>query len=230
MTVPAICYGLGYLTGVAAFAWMARRRGFTSNGVWVIMQAGLIGGLAGANLAQWLLGSSAGKTVLGGILGGWLAVDVIKRRLRFTRPTGDLFAVALCAGEAVGRLGCFFGGCCFGKVTDVPWAVWQHGAHRHPTQLYLSVASLGVLGVLIVLERSRPLVNRVFCTQGSLYCLARFSIEFWREGGELLFGLTAAQVACMLGFFYFAVRLWRLDGTHSLASPPIIAPAMEESH
>ena len=111
------CYALGYLTGLAAFVLMARRRQLATAG---IMSVGLIGGLAGANLAQWLFGGAAGKTVLGGIAGGYLTIILYKRYLGLRRPTGDLFAVAISAGEAVERWGCFFGGCCYGKACAVP--------------------------------------------------------------------------------------------------------------
>src|SRR5689334_16000633 len=182
MTLSAVCYGLGYLTGAAAFWWMARRRGFQSSSIWTILQIALVAGLVGANAAQLLLGGTAGKSVLGGIVGGWLGVVVAKRYLRIRRPTGDLFAVALCAGEAVGRLGCLFGGCCYGKASDLPWHIWQHGAYRHPTQLYLSVACLLILCVLLLIERSQPPSNTLFNTQGTLYCAGRFIIEFFRAG------------------------------------------------
>lgn len=171
MTLSAGCYAAGYLTGLAAFAWMARRRGLATEGIFALLVAGIIGGLLCANVAQWLTTGTAGKTVLGGIAGGYLAVALAKRWLGIRRPTGDLFAVAICAGEAVGRWGCFFGGCCYGKPTGIAWAVWQHGAYRHPTQLYLSLSCLLILIVLILLEarRNQPLPeNALFCAQGSL--------------------------------------------------------------
>ncbi len=209
-----LCYALGYLTGVAAFHGMARRRGIATSGVMALMGAGLIGGLIGAHLAQWVFGGEAGKTVLGAIAVGYLSVALYKRLLGITRPTGDLFAVALCAGEAVGRWGCFFGGCCYGLPVSraaVPWAVRQHGAWRHPTQVYDSLACLLILGVLIAAERRRPLENALFYLQGLLYCAARFGIEFLRwHDAPPSDGLSAAQWACAAGFVFFTVQLVRL--------------------
>jgi phosphatidylglycerol---prolipoprotein diacylglyceryl transferase len=207
MTLSAVCYGLGYLTGVLAFVWMARRRGMATSGILALMQAGLIGGLLGANAAQWALGGAAGKTVLGGVAGGYLTVALFKRALGIRRPTGDLFAVALCAGEAVGRWGCFFGGCCYGKVCLFPWAVAQHGALRHPTQLYLSLACLLILACLLWSARRNPPENGLFYLQGLLYCGARFAVEFYREVGPLALGLTTAQWVCLAGMAFFGVRL-----------------------
>ena len=215
MTLPAVCYALGYLTGLAAFAWMARRRNLATAGIMAVMGAGLLGGLAGANLTQWAYahlggGGEGGKTVLGGIAGGYLSVLLYKRYLGLRRPTGDLFAVAVSAGEAVGRWGCFFGGCCYGKVCAMPWAVHQHGAWRHPTQLYLSGANALILVALWRFDRTRPPENGLWYLQGVLYCTARFVIEFFRDGPPPVGGLTGAQWACLAGFAFFSVRLARL--------------------
>jgi phosphatidylglycerol:prolipoprotein diacylglycerol transferase len=206
-------YAAGYLVGVAVFAVMARRRRLSTMGVWMLSFAGLAGGLAGANLGQWIGsgGTEAGKTILGGVAGGYLSVIVAKRFLGLRRPTGDLFALALSAGEAVGRWGCFVGGCCFGKVCDLPWAVYQHGALRHPTQAYLSLAALFTLAVLLVLERRGTLPeNGLFYIQGALLCALRFIIEFYRDGHALLLGLTTAQIVCLVGVGVFGTLLYRL--------------------
>src|SRR6185436_8498959 len=114
---------------------------------------------------------------------GYVCVILYKRFSKITRPTGDLFAVSRMAGEAVGRWGCFFGGCCHGKPTDLPWAVFQHEALRHPTQVYLSLASAVILALLLCREFRRPLPeNGLFYLQGALYSVARFAIEFYRDG------------------------------------------------
>ena len=209
ITVPlasTVCYALAYLTGLAAFCIMAKKRRLATQGMMAVMGAGLIGGLVSANVIQILTGSP-GKTVLGAIAGGYLVVTLYKRKLGITRPTGDMFAVAICAGEAVGRWGCFFGGCCYGKACSVGWAVWQHDAWRHPAQLYLSAACLVILGILLLYMRRNPPENAIFYLQGALYCIARFVVEFYREGSVLAVGLTLAQWACLAGFIFFAIRL-----------------------
>jgi phosphatidylglycerol:prolipoprotein diacylglycerol transferase len=210
-------YAAGYLIGVAVFAAMARRRRLSTTGVWLLSFAGLAGGLLGANIGQWLGtgGTAAGKTILGGVLGGYLVVIVAKRFLGLRRPTGDLFAVALSAGEAVGRWGCFVGGCCYGRVCDLSWAIHQYGAFRHPTQAYLSLAALFTLGVLLYLEwRGTLPENGLFYTQGVLLCALRFIIEFYRDGHAVLLGLTTAQIACLVGIAVFGTLLYRLLRLH----------------
>jgi phosphatidylglycerol:prolipoprotein diacylglycerol transferase len=220
ITLSSVCYALGYLAGLGAFVWLARRRGLATEGVMALLFAALVGGLAFANLTQWVFTDEAGKTILGAVAGGYLTVVLFKKYLGIRRPLGDLFALAISAGEAVGRWGCFFGGCCYGKPSHIPWAVWQHGAWRHPTQIYLSLTSLAIFAILLRLELRRKLPeNGLFYIQGTLFCATRFVIEFFRETPPPAFGLTLAQWACIAGFLFFSARL-------ALALKPNAQPAL----
>ena len=224
MTLSAIFYGAGYLTGLIAFVLMARSRRLLTDGVMTLLAIALLGGLVFAIAAQRLIGGTAGKTVLGGIVGGYLCVAIGKRAMGIRRPLGDLFAVAISAGEAVGRLGCFFGGCCYGKACYLPWAVYQHGLMRHPTQIYLSLGNLAVLGVLLKYNSGRPPENTLFYLQGTLYCIVRFVIEFLRDTPPPVMGLSSAQWACVAGLLYFGYWLCKslrsgLPKTGSSAPP-----------
>ena len=123
---------------------------------------------------------------------------------------GTPVAVGIAAGEAIGRWGCFFGGCCYGKQTHVAWSVYQHEAYRHPTQIYLSVAAALILIVLLAYERLSPPENALFCFQGLLMCVSRFLIEFYRDSPPAFQGLTTAQWACIPGALFFAIMHHRL--------------------
>jgi len=171
--------------------------------------------LVGANVAQFVGsgGREIGKSVLGGIIGGYLSVHGYKAAIGLRRPLGDLFAFALSAGEAVGRWGCYFGGCCFGRDAGVAtwWTTYQHGANRYPTQVFLSLASALIFALLLVLERRRVLPeNGLFFVQGLLACAARFGIEFYRTASPVMLGLTAAQWACLVGVVFFGAMLARM--------------------
>lgn len=185
-----------------------------TDGIAIVAAAGLLGGLAGAALFQVLAtaGAHPGKSVLGGVAGGYAAVALTKRRLGIVRPTGDLFALALAAGEAVGRWGCFLGGCCYGRPdADLPWRVWQHDAWRHPTQIYLALGCAAIFGVLLLAPRRfRIPENGLWALQGLLYCPLRFGVEFYRAGDPLALGLTAAQWACLVGIAFFGSRAWAM--------------------
>jgi len=230
-------YVIGYSAGIAAFSWLARKRGIATEGIFILMAAGLIGGLIGANLTQYLATGLPGKTVLGGIATGYLCVVIAKRLLGIRRPTGDLFALGISAGEAIGRWGCFFAGCCGGKIAPrgLPWAVWQDGAWRHPSQAYDSIANAAIFVLLLRLLRRNPPENMLFFVQGVLYCAARFAIEYYRESSAAAAGLTLAQWACLAGFSYFGIRLALMvrsrrrlimqDGEtqRTLSEPPVAA-------
>jgi phosphatidylglycerol:prolipoprotein diacylglycerol transferase len=206
--LAAPVYALAYVIALSVFAWMARRRGLATAGVALLVQAGLFGGLAGANLIQLFATGAPGKTIAGGFLGGYIAVVCMKRYLGIVRPTGDLFALAVPAGEAVGRIGCFIGGCCYGKVSTAPLAVYDHEALRYPTQIYLSLASAGTFAVLLWLERKAVLPeNGLFYVQGLLFCTLRFCSEVFRDGHTVAAGLSLAQFGCALGFVFFAVKV-----------------------
>jgi prolipoprotein diacylglyceryltransferase len=86
----------------------------------------------------------------------------------------------------------------------LPWAIRQHGALRHPTQIYMSLAAAAILAALLWYSRRRPPENALFYMQGTLYCILRFVIEFFRAGPRLPAGLTVAQIGCLAGFGLFA--------------------------
>ena len=207
--VLATCaYVLAYAAGITAFAVMARRRGMATDGVAILALGGLLGGAAGAQVTQLLVEGTPGKSLLGGVITGVLAVLYAKSRLGIRRSTGDLFAFAIAIGEAVGRIGCLFAGCCYGKAAQVAWAVHDHDAWRHPTQLYSSLAALVTLGVLVTLERRRTLPEgSLLYVQCGLLCVSRFAIEFWREGSLAALGLTTVQFVCIAGLAFCAFRL-----------------------
>src|SRR5438874_12139973 len=91
-----------------------------------------------------------GKTIVGGLLGGWLGVEITKSRLKITRSTGDLFVFPLIFGMSVGRIGCFLTGLpdhTYGTPTTLPWGIdFGDAIPRHPTQLY-EIAFLILLGI-----------------------------------------------------------------------------------
>lgn len=213
---------LGYATGIAVFWIAGRKAGWTPRQLAWLLVAALAGGVFGAKLTQWLvlgwpfsaplaaIGDplQGGKTILGGIVCGWIAVEAMKMLLRVRRSTGDLFAIALPAGEAVGRFGCLFNACCYGAESLVPWAVWQHGAWRHPAQLYASLAALAVLVVLFGLRGRLWREGDLFRAYLVLYGAGRFGVEFFRVHDRLYAGLSLAQWVSLELALAGAVALW----------------------
>lgn len=88
--------------------------------------------------SPWLI--LQGQSIVGGLLGGLIGVEIAKKWVGVTQSTGDRFVVPILVGLIIGRIGCFVIGLqddTFGNPTSVPWAVdFGDGVPRHPTQLY----------------------------------------------------------------------------------------------
>jgi phosphatidylglycerol:prolipoprotein diacylglycerol transferase len=223
-TLGAAFTTAAYVVGAIVFYIAARQRRLATEGMGWIALAGFCGGIVGAKLTEWILihptllatqplallnPSLGGRTLIGGVLVGWLCVEIAKWRLGIRRSTGDLFALALPAGEAIGRIGCFFNGCCFGVPTSSAPAVWQHDAWRHPTQLYMAfVAAL----ILVALWQVRNCMQR----EGDLFKLylilwgsSRFIIEFLRQKDVAASGWSMAQWVCLGLVASVMMLIWR---------------------
>ena len=154
--------------------------------------------LANGQLHAWL----GGKTVVGGLLGGWLGVKLAKWANGIERRTGDVFVWPLLAGMMIGRVGCFLTGLAdmtHGVATALPWGVdFGDGVRRHPTQLY-EIAFLALLGLaLFALRRRLPTGGLFRCFLGS-YLLWRFGVEWIKPSPKGYAGLSAIQWASGLG-------------------------------
>ena len=107
--------------------------------------------------------------------------------------TCDMFAPGIALGHVIGRFGCLFAGCCYGKPTTQPWGITftdqfardnvgtPLGVPLHPTQLYEAGAELLILAFLLTTERKgRPFAGRTFWLYMLLYAVSRYIIEFFR--------------------------------------------------
>jgi prolipoprotein diacylglyceryltransferase len=142
---------------VAFGVYLALRRRFADSLAtplrWAVVAAAVAGGAVGAKLLFWLedprlTGQSlnnpaylaGGKTIVGGLVFGLIAVELMKRYIGLRQSTGDLYAIPLALGIAIGRVGCFLTGLSdntYGIPTNLPWAVnFGDNIPRHPTQLY----------------------------------------------------------------------------------------------
>jgi phosphatidylglycerol---prolipoprotein diacylglyceryl transferase len=136
----------------------------------------------------------SGGVFYGGLIAAVLVAFWYMRRHRLpVWQTCDVFAPGIALGHAIGRLGCFAAGCCYGQPTQLPWGVtFTHpaaaanvgtplGVSLHPTQLYESGAELLILVLLLATERrGRPFPGRTFWLYMLLYGLSRFVIEIFR--------------------------------------------------
>jgi phosphatidylglycerol:prolipoprotein diacylglycerol transferase len=138
--------------------------------------------------------------------------------------TADILAPSLALGQAIGRLGCFLAGCCYGRTTDVFWSVTFTDQNclapvntaLHPTQLYSAVTNLAIFAILFVISRRNQVTGRVFWTYVLLYGLTRSIIETLRgdfRGAEVLGLLSISQTLGLAGALLAVVMLVRLRRT-----------------
>ncbi len=118
----------------------------------------------------------------------------------------DVAAPSIAIGQAIGRIGCFCAGCCYGKPVDqaeLPWAVnfppdaiAPSGVFRHPTQLYEMLLMIVVFVLLVLLWRVRKFDGQVFWAYVILYSVVRGGIVEWFRGdhGPVLLGLSGQQL------------------------------------
>lgn len=96
-------------------------------------------------------------------------------------------APGLALGHAIGRIGCFLTGCCFGEVCDLPWAIHMHGFERHPVQLYEAAGLFVLFWLMLRMLKQQQSNIRVFCTYILFYSSLRFVVEFFR--GDIVRGI-----------------------------------------
>ena len=141
--------------------------------------------------AAWF---ESGRTLTLGLVGGYFGVEAAKLAMGIRVKTGDGLVVGVAAAVAIGRLGCFVGGCCYGIPTHVPWGIdFGDGVHRHPTQLYEALFHLSMV-IFFTWAGTRGLWKwqrvKIYII---LYFLYRFATETIRPEPRIALGLTFYQ-------------------------------------
>lgn len=193
---------------------------------WVTASA-LIGGLIGARLLHLLedpartaqfwtdpFFSFGGKTIVGGLIGGVISVELTKKLRGVKASTGDLLAVPLCASIALGRIGCYLAGLSddtYGLPTNMPWGVdFGDGISRHPTQLYEVAFLLALAAVLVARRRQLTVVSgdafKLFMLG---YMSFRFLVDFLKPAAHVA-GLSVIQWACLAAIAFYAPHAGRV--------------------
>jgi phosphatidylglycerol:prolipoprotein diacylglycerol transferase len=172
-----------------------------------------------------------GLTWYGGMIGAVGYAMYFFQKEGFPRLKAlDLAGLILPLGLFFGRLGCWFGGCCFGLVTEHPLGVsfpawspaseqqWRDHLIEHPsveslpvwpTQLMESLGSLLVAFVAIGLVHPRKRFDgQVFCVSFALYALLRFGLEFLRADDRGIYAGLATSQWISLGLVAFCGLVW----------------------
>lgn len=231
-------YPIIMLTSLAVGLWLSRRTQsslpLTVGQRWGLAAGAFVGAMLGAKLPFALADArgpiclqawiSDGKTIVFGLVGGYLGVEIAKALLEIRVKTGDSFAIPAAVSIGIGRFGCLVGGCCYGSPTGLPWG-WNFGdgIPRHPTQLYEAGFHFAAAGMLWGLRRRGMFPRQLF----KLYLLAyfgyRFATEFLRPEVKLWGGLTGYQWAS-LALIPVILLLWRQD-RRPVAAPDSNRPA-----
>jgi len=114
--------------------------------------------------------------------------------------TLDLLMLYLPLAHAFGRIGCFFNGCCYGKVTDLAWGIIFPGQIQavHPTQLYSAFLLLILFWGLFLVRQKQVFAGQIFCLYLIFYGLIRFFIEFVRDNPIFAWGMSIYQYISLI--------------------------------
>ncbi len=166
-----------------------------------------------------------GKTILGGIFGGYLSIEIMKWYQGIRVSTGDSFAIPVALAVGMGRIGCFIGGCCFGTETKLPWGMHfplsgdSETVLRHPVQLYEATFHFAALLCLWFGQRQNMFPGNRLKAYLLAYLQFRFVTEWIRPPSTSFLGLTSYQIACIL-LSLLLIALWRRPA--SIKMPPTL--------
>ena len=227
-----VMLAIAYLVAIWLLTRKAEREGLPKNEISdlsiAILAAAILGAkalLAIVDFKEYLADPHAATELIrsGGVFqGGLICATIVglwyirKHRLPVWRIT-DMAAPSIALGEAIGRWGCLAAGCCYGKPTDVPWAItfrnpFSHQAvgtpldiPLHPTQIYLSLNALVLFGICEWVYRHKRFDGQVFWIYVLGYAVTRGFIEEFR--GDLVRGFVIPGVLSTAQFIGILMAL-----------------------
>jgi phosphatidylglycerol---prolipoprotein diacylglyceryl transferase len=259
-SITIYTYGVLVATGVVLGLWYARRQapraGLDPEKTW---NMGIYAVLMALLLAKiWLVFSSwdsyrahprdifsiatfqSGGTFYGGVLGAILTIVVYSLVQKMPLVSVlDTFSAALPLGHAIGRLGCFAAGCCYGKPTTLPWGVrftnpaaqqiagTPLDVHLHPTQLYEAAAEFVNFAILVWVGTRQRFRGQLLGTYLLLYGVERGTIEFFRgDPGRTMLLNDSISLMQMVsaGLILAGAFLWYRGLRGATAIEPAAAP------
>jgi phosphatidylglycerol:prolipoprotein diacylglycerol transferase len=142
---------------------------------------------------------ATGKSILGGLLGGYAGVELAKRLMGYEGVTGDWFALVAPVGIVFGRMGCWVHGCCEGVACQSAWYTTRDrtGQDRWPAVPVEIAYNLVALAAFLALRKTKRLPGQHFHLYLIGYGIFRFFHEFLREEPRVILGLTGYQIASL---------------------------------
>ncbi|MBN1905766.1 MAG: prolipoprotein diacylglyceryl transferase [Deltaproteobacteria bacterium] len=227
---------LGCLAGLATAIRLGKSKGLDSNRIldmgFIVILSGLIGSrllYIIINLPDYIANPlnifkiwEGGLVFSGGLVAVIIVVLIYARKYNYNLWTiCDLWSPAASIGEGIGRIGCFFAGCCYGRSCDLPWAVTFTDPKTiaipniplHPTQLYSFLSGMIIFAVLMIINSKRKYEGQVFLWFLILHSTARLFIEQFRgdsRGSVFNDTLTMTQLVALIILFAAVIMLfWR---------------------
>ncbi|MGP0564586.1 MULTISPECIES: prolipoprotein diacylglyceryl transferase [unclassified Nitrospina] len=232
--VKIFTYGLlvatGFFVGIVLAARQGQKEGLDSGRIldlcFYLLIASILGGRLlyviveyryfASNPLEMLKFWKGGLVYYGGLMAAVATAWYFMRK--FDLPfwkTADVLAPSIAIGQAIGRWGCFFAGCCYGVRTDAPWAITFTNLDSlaplnvplHPTQIYLSLNALVIFFVLLWVQKKKRFDGQVLLTYGILYSIGRFIIEFYRGDDRGYAVPEMLSTSQFIGIFIFGLSL-----------------------
>ena len=252
LTTYGVLAALGLIVGLILNVRLARAAGVDEDRAWNLGLISILAGIAGAKLLlvinSWDFYSAHPRELwrsnllqAGGVwYGGFIAAVLAGMAYATWQKmpilcTWDAFTPGIALGHAIGRLGCFAAGCCYGKPTNMSWGVvftdpaagvtgTPLNVRLHPTQIYEFAAEFFIFLVLMAIIRGnrrsgggslRPNVGafpgQIVGTYVFLYGIARFFLEFLRddpERGSVFGGLMSGTQLISIFLVILGGALW----------------------
>lgn len=238
----------GVLVGLRISVRNAQKQGIKAENAWdfgiALVLAGILGSKILYIILDWRSGHVYGQNLreiftldtlqAGGVFSGGLVAAFIvawwflRKHHMPALATCDAFAPGLAMGHAIGRLGCFAAGCCYGKATDHFWGVTftnplaaqlvgtPLGHALEPTQLFESAAELSIFFLLTWMFKRKKFDGQVFGAYLFLYGIARFFLEFIRGDpgrGSVFGGVLSGTQLIAIGLVLAGGLIWYLRPT-----------------
>ncbi|HEV2073130.1 MAG TPA: prolipoprotein diacylglyceryl transferase family protein [Thermomicrobiales bacterium] len=245
---------LGLLVGLLLYYGELRWRGMLEFRIFVISVMAIFGGGIGARIiTAWehlpyysnqagapltYLISHSGKSIIGGIVGGYIAIVLAKRSLGYTHSTGDCYAAAIPLALVIGRVGCLLSELPLGTPTSLPWGVSvPESATRqfadcpgcqgtmHPSMVYEIIFHLSAFLLILRYRHLIPVRGDTLKLYLLIAAVFRFLVEFVRANPDQVSGLSGPQIVLipLTGLLvYHFVRQWQ-RGAYRM--PPVPAPS-----
>ena len=230
---------LGMLLGLMVVLRLSKKQNLDPDEMWnlcgLVILAGIIGSKALYIINEWgstynSIGDIFSLNTLqsGGVFSGGLVLALVtaiwylrKHQISFLKAA-DVIAPGLALGHAIGRLGCFSAGCCYGRPTNLPWGVTftnplaneitgtPLGVRLHPTQLYEMVAELINFAVLYWVASRKKFEGQVLGLYMVVYGIERYIIEFFRDdpGRGNIWGVMTGTQLISVGLVIAGGVLW----------------------